>query len=272
MEDLMKRLDLKHELQDITTTTTETRGLLATASREETKPELSFREISYKLAIETVVREHYLHRRCPVSYPFGAYANAELVGVLTVGCSASWSVRAGLVGETYKTYKNNPTSRANDVFELNRLWMRDDLPDNSESQFIGWCLRWLRKLKPAMILVSYADGEMGHVGWVYQGTNFLYTGTSARFKDIHPEGFGDCRKVPMSMRGEKVGNKRAWAADPTIPRRERSAKHRYVWFARPADRSILAWPVLPYPTKPAEHNKESSMGNVTTEDAPAPRL
>jgi hypothetical protein len=236
------------------------------------KTDLFFGEIDRKLAIETVQREHYLHRTCSVTFAFGAFVNDALMGVLTVGKPPSWSMMAGLVGETRQMYSSNPNSRAKDVYELNRLWMHDDLGKNSESQFIGWCLRTLRRLKPSMILVSYADSKMGHVGTVYQATNWLYTGTSKPFADIHPEGYGDYRSVPMSVRGKKLGNRRTWASDPTILRKERSPKHRYVWLANPDDVNILAWPIITaYPKEAADHNKKSSMDNkyVAREDAPA---
>jgi hypothetical protein len=83
----------------------------------------------------------------------------------------------GLVGEKYAQFKN-PESRAKDVYELNRLWLDDSLPRNSESRFIGWCLRELRRKQPRVILVSYADSKEGHVGYVYQSTNWVYTGTT----------------------------------------------------------------------------------------------
>jgi hypothetical protein len=232
--------------------------------------QFEFKQVPYSLAIETVIREHYLHRKCPVSFAFGAFVDGELKGVLTVGVPASWTVRAGLVGDTYKTYKNNPDSRANDVYELNRLWMADELPPNSESTFVGWCLRQLRRHNPSIILVSYADGSMGHVGWVYQATNFFYTGTSAPFKDIHPAGYSDCRRVSMSVRGEKVGNKRAWALDPNIPRRVRSAKHRYVWFADRRDLKILAWKVQLYPKVAATHEKNTPLASGSATGSVSP--
>jgi hypothetical protein len=236
-----------------------------TGDQEVSQPyktiDVQYWRISHALATETVIREHYLHRKCPISYSFGAFVGDELKGVLTVGVPASWSVRAGLVGDTYKTYKNSPHSRANDVHELNRLWMSAELPRNSESRFVGWCLRELRRQNPSMILVSYADGSMGHVGYIYQACNFFYTGTSAPFKDIHPAGYSDCRRVSMSVRGEKVGNKRAWALDPNIPRRVRSPKHRYVFFMNRRDIRILAWQIQPYPKVAASHEKSTPLAS-----------
>src|ERR1017187_2735815 len=172
-----------------------------TGDQEVSQPnktiDVQYRRISHALATETVIKEHYLHRKCPISYSFGAFVDDELKGVVTVGVPASWSARAGLVGDSYKTYKDNPRSRANDVYELNRLWMADELPRNSESRFVGWCLRELRRQNPSIIVLSYADGVMGHVGWIYQACNFFYTGTSAPFKDIHPTGYSDGRRVSM---------------------------------------------------------------------------
>lgn len=203
---------------------------------------------SIKTVVKTVVRKHYLHRKPPISWAFGAFLRRRFVGVLTIGKPPSWSLMCGLVGASKDEYKE-PDCRARDVFELNRLWMSDSrlLPQNSESRFIGWVLREMRKIRPSLILVSYADTRMGHTGVVYQATNWIYTGTSTPFKDINLPGFNDYRSVPKELRGEKIGNKREWANDPTIPRVQRSIKHRYVWFANPADQSLLAWQVLPYP-------------------------
>ena len=171
---------------------------------------------------------------------------------MTVGKLCSWSATCGVVGEKYVDMKK-PFARSKDVFELNRLWVDDRLPRNTESQFVGWCLKKLKHLHTNIILISYADGSrkskngVAHVGFVYQATNWIYAGTSAAFKDISFPGCGDCRSVPMEKYGEKVGNKRTWATDPRAIRTPRSPKHRYVWFSNPDDRKLLAWKAAPYP-------------------------
>jgi len=73
---------------------------------------------------------------------------------------------------------NDPLARSKDVFELNRLWVHDSLPRNTESQFVGWYLRQIKRVHPNIILISYADGSRkspdgrSHVGIVYQATNW----------------------------------------------------------------------------------------------------
>ena len=212
-------------------------------------PPLHFIPLSKREATKLVIEHHYLHRKCPISWTWGVKVGDKILGVLTIGKPCSWSATCGLVGEKLRQMQEDPASRSRDVFELNRLWLDDSLPKNSESRFIGWCLRQLKSLKPNVILLSYADTGFGHTGVVYQATGWTYAGTSAPFRDITLKGFADYRSVPMELRGEKIGNKRAWARDPNAIRKERTIKHRYVWFANTNDRGLLKWTPRPYPKR-----------------------
>jgi hypothetical protein len=168
------------------------------------KADFIFEAIDKHVAIDMVVTHHYAHRKCPISWAWGIRTRGQIVGVLTVGKPVSWSVMCSLVGETSEEMKMNPAARSRDVYELNRLWLSDECPKNLESRFIGWCLRELKKLRPNLILVSYADGSKQHVGKIYQATNWVYTGQSLPFMDICVEGFGDYRSVPQELRGGYV--------------------------------------------------------------------
>lgn len=165
--------------------------------------DLIFKEIDKNTATAIVIKEHYLHRRCPISWAFGIEYDNKIVGVLTVGKPVAWSAMSGIVGEKYEQF-HDPTSRTKDVFELNRLWVDDCMPRNTESRFIGWVLRFLRKARPSLILFSCADGVRNHVGYIYQATNWMYAGTTTRFTDIVVEGFSDYRSVPQELRGGNV--------------------------------------------------------------------
>jgi len=178
-----------------------------------------FARIDERLARLAVIEKHYLHRPCPISWAFGIIIDEKLKGVLTVGRPCSRTVCLGVCGR----------ERSSDVYELNRLWLDENLPVNSESQFIGWCLRELRNEHRHMILVSYADmkpsegAPRGHLGTVYMASNWTYTGTSVQFAD--------------KVRGQKI---------------ERSRKHRYVFFLNSADKKLLKWTPLPYPKRPSK--------------------
>jgi hypothetical protein len=97
----------------------------------------------------------------PVSYAFGLFMEGNLKGVVTFGSPASHHLQKSAC-------PSDPTM----VLELNRLWVCDDMPRNSESNFVSRAM----KLLPPRIIVSYADSSVGHVGYVYRAMNFFYAG------------------------------------------------------------------------------------------------
>jgi hypothetical protein len=117
--------------------------------------------IDHKTATKLVVANHYLHRRPPISHAFGLYVGGELLGVVTYGTPASRHLQMSACPD-------NPSL----VIELNRLWLDDALPRNSESWFVSRTLRLL----PPRIVVSYADPLYGHYGYIYRALNFRYAG------------------------------------------------------------------------------------------------
>ena len=70
-----------------------------------------------------------------------------------------------------------PSLSTENYLELNRLCLLDELPRNSESQFISACVSEIRRLFPDVkVLFSWADGLRGKPGYVYQAANWLYGG------------------------------------------------------------------------------------------------
>lgn len=114
-----------------------------------------------KTAGQLVVAHHYLHRRPPISFAFGLYVHGKLLGAVTYGVPASRHLQMGAC-----------PSAPDKVLELNRLWLDDSLPRNSESWFVSRTLKML----PPRIVVSYADPVWGHVGYIYRALNFHYAG------------------------------------------------------------------------------------------------
>lgn len=67
------------------------------------------------------------------------------------------------------------------VFELNRLCVSEGLPKNALSWFVG---QTFKMLPSPLALVSFADSGQNHHGYIYQATNWIYTGLSTRFTDV----------------------------------------------------------------------------------------
>jgi len=63
-----------------------------------------------------------------------------------------------------------------DLTELRRLCCIDATPKNTESYFIGKCIRWIRNNTKIKRILSYADLTYGHIGIIYQASNFKLVG------------------------------------------------------------------------------------------------
>lgn len=122
---------------------------------------MSAEPIPSREATALVVEHHYLHRRPPISFAFGLRHEGVLVGAVTFGTPPSRHLQVGA----------SPDSPSL-VIELNRLWVSDEMPRNTESAFVAAALAQL----PPRIVVSYADLAHGHVGYVYRALSWRYAG------------------------------------------------------------------------------------------------
>ena len=187
------------------------------------KQDYHIEEIPYQTAMEIVIEKHYLHRKCPCSKAYGLIKNdtGEIKGVITYGVSCSSTLLKGICGE----------EEMHNVYELNRLWVSDDVEKNGESFLISNTIKRLDK----EIIVSFADSSQGHVGYVYQATNFLYCGLSAKFRDPKVRGLENqhhatyAHGLTMEQVKEKYGAENVYYV-------ERPRKHRYIIFNAPPKR------------------------------------
>jgi hypothetical protein len=193
------------------------------------------KQIDYKSAMEIVVREHYLHRRAPCSIAFGLFLGDICKGVICYGTPSSSTLRSGIAGIENKS----------NVMELTRLWVCDSVPRNGESYLIGNTIKKATK----EIIVSYAEIDQGHVGIVYQATNWLYTGLSAKRTNWVIEGMDKhCQTLADKWDSKQI---RAEFGD-RFSLQPRPRKHRYVYINAKGKRKAellasLKYPLLPYP-------------------------
>lgn len=117
-----------------------------------------------------IEKHHYSHNINGLmsSYCFAMYdQDNNMVGAMIYG-------KLGMAN-AWKKYGDDP----NEVMELRRLVLVDDTPKNSESYFIGYTLRWLKRNTPVRTVVSYADPNYGHSGVIYRATNFEHVGMTS---------------------------------------------------------------------------------------------
>jgi hypothetical protein len=149
-------------------------------------------------AVPWILKKHYAKRLPSISYAFGLYDDIELKGIVTFGMPASNSLCEGVCGVENKHL----------IIELNRLCLQD----NTKNQASFLVSNAIKLLPKPMVIVSYADTAQGHIGYVYQATNFLFTGTTKERTDM------DAGEGKHSRHG----------TDPSV-RKFRSAKHRYIY-------------------------------------------
>lgn len=175
----------------------------------------SVRQIPNKEAHWFLLNIHYAKRIPSISFTYGLFHDGELVGVVCYGTPASSTLCKGICGEPWQKH----------VLELNRLVLLHNLP-NEASRLVGASLKLLPKPR---IIVSFADTAQNHEGVVYQATNFLYTGLSAKFKDPKVKGLEHqhhatyAHGLTNQQVIEKFGASNVYFV-------ERSRKHRYVIF------------------------------------------
>tara|TARA_Y100001938_G_C7907162_1_gene337655 strand:+ start:39 stop:692 length:654 start_codon:yes stop_codon:yes gene_type:complete len=142
---------------------------IATETTKILNANYSVSRISRSQTEKYILEIHYAKRFPQIKYAFGLFKENLLVGIVTYGIPASRSLCKGIAGKEY----------INDVLELNRLCLLNNLK-NEASMLVASSLKQLPKPK---IIVSYADSSQNHVGYVYQATNFTYTGLSDKHKE-----------------------------------------------------------------------------------------
>ena len=196
---------------------------------------------------EWFLQKHYAKRMPSFSVAFGLYVGDILSGVCSLGKPMSHTLVKGAFNGLYQ-----------DCFlELNRLVVNDGLPSNTLSFFVSQCLKQLTK---PHVVVSYADTSQNHHGYIYQATNWIYTGLSNKFVDYAVEGLEHLHHASI---GDSVGryDKTEGIDKHTLLRerygdklylKERPRKHRYIYLlGTKTEKKVmmknLSYEIFPYP-------------------------
>jgi hypothetical protein len=187
------------------------------------KDKYQVKSIDTYLTKEWLLKKHYAKRIPSISYSFGLFENDIMVGIMTIGKPASNALCIGVCGIDYSKY----------VFELNRLCVNDGLEKNVLSYFLSNCFKLI---KDNLIIISYADTSQGHHGYIYQATNWIYTGKTKERTDIGFENGKHSRHYDKNL--------------DKLNRKNRSSKHRYIYFLGKMKKEFkekLNYKIEPYP-------------------------
>jgi len=185
---------------------------------------------------DLITTEHYLHSMPPAPKRcFAIRLDGDLVGavVFTNGSRHGHRLLAA--------------AQPHEVATLARLWLRDDLPRNSESRVLGIVLRHLKRHTDWKLLISYADPSAGHVGTIYQASGWRYLGQGEPTAYVRlPDGrLHHPRSVYDQYGTNRVSHLRATGVD--AERVSVSGKHRYVFVLDPSWAWRLTSEIQMYP-------------------------
>lgn len=183
--------------------------------------------IKPSLCKEWLLYKHYAHRIPSISYAFGLYDNDNnLQGVCTFGMPPNY-----IEMQAWKPF---------DILELNRLVVNDNLEKNTLSFFVSNCISLLPKPR---VLISYSDFRQGHHGYIYQATNWIYTGIGGEGQNIYI-------MKDKTERHQRHEDKINMNLVERIEKTTGKARYYYLHGDRGSIREMknkLRFPVLPYP-------------------------
>lgn len=190
---------------------------------------------SHEAAKYAVLHWHYSHSM-PASKlaKIGVWEDGKFVGAIVFGLGATPNI-----GKPYGL-------KQQEVCECLRVAMRRH--DAPVSKVLTFAIRLLREANPGLRLcVSYADDGQGHLGIIYQASNWIFVGTrSAK----HIKIFGKVEH-PRTLQG-KYGTTRMEVlrtVDPHVCRVQTGVKYKYLY---PLDRGMRRKIVplaIPYPKR-----------------------
>lgn len=190
------------------------------------KYEVILVENNNKEVLDLVVNKHYAGRKPSISYAFLVKRMGIVLGAITYGKPASPYLCNGVCGKSFSKY----------VYELNRVVFLS----SGEKNLVSWSLARTEKILKNLgnfVIVSYSDTGMNHNGYIYQASNYIYTGkTKERTDKYAPPG--------KHSRWYTQGNSHL--------RKVRTSKHRYVKFVgnkgfKKEARSALKYEDVAYP-------------------------
>ena len=190
--------------------------------------------IKHEECEEWLLKIHYAKRIPLIMHSFGLYVDKKLDGIITYGMPASPALCVGVCGEDHRHL----------VLELNRLCLLNN-KKNQASFLVGNSLKLLPK---PSIVVSYADTSMNHNGYIYQATNFIYTGLYAKRTEWRIRGSNrHSRTLTAQHTLEEMQNN-----PDKFHRLDRPQKHRYIYFLGDKKQkkemlSKLNYNIEPYP-------------------------
>lgn len=218
---------------------------------------LQFNKNEYKVlpcnAKETypwILRKHYARRIPSIMFSFGLYKKNELIGICVLGMPPCQMNYGSGIFDNYKI----------DVYELTRLVINDNHEPNLLSFFVS---KVIKQMPKPCCLVSFADPNNFHHGYIYQATNWIYTGLTQKGgkdkqwilnnREYHAKTITIERMKELNMKYDHTKNMTEnWKNNGGTVEENPLRKFRYLYFnankeTKQIMKNRLLLPILKYP-------------------------
>ena len=229
------------------------------------RPELKIDWATYEAAKYAVMHWHY-SRTMPVNktVKLGVWEDGNFIGAIIFSCG---SAGVGSIGKSFGV-------KSTAVAELARVALNSH--KTSVTRIVSISLAFLKKAQTGLrLIVSYADPEKGHIGSIYQGGNWIYTGRSSPDTAYIDKSGKRWHSRSVSKSGVKVrcGIRTHCPRQSTMVAVKVEPKYKYLMPLDDEMRKQIEPLRKPYPkrvTKATGSYPEHSGGCVTSIDSDAP--
>ena len=222
--------------------------------------------IQVREARKYIASFHY-SRTMPDStrFVYAGYLGGKLAGIICYGMGCGKGQYTSLF----------PNIENGHYIELTRLWCADNMPKNTESKLIS---ESLHMLPPEIeVVLSFSDEGEGHIGTIYQATNWYYVGVNNGGKMLikdgikkHPRLIGIYRDRHPELKDWSTEEIRKMLGYEYI---ESGRKHKYVFLRGPKSTkrknfNLIKHLIQPYPkaNKPVCRNESEIIQSRTFKD------
>ena len=134
------------------------------------EPDFYIKEMDKSVSNAMIIKNHYSHKVAGFATTYiylGVYIENRLLGTLQFGFSMNPASAKSIVKDT----------KLDQYLELNRMWLSDKAPRNSESMAISASIKFIKGKYPKVKWTqSFADERCGGFGIVYQACSFCFYG------------------------------------------------------------------------------------------------
>ncbi len=174
---------------------------------------------------------------------YGIFWDGNCGGVVVFGAVSPPSVSESVISQPY----------CEKVIQLGRGACVHWAHPHSASKLIAFGLRQIEK-EGWQIVIAYADPDAGEIGTVYQASNWIYCGLTAKRPDYFCNGI---RWVGHMQKGDAA----------ILEKGERTRKGRYIYILgskteRRQLKKALLWQAQPYPKRAAEVSEATRDGST----------